>query len=73
MAPLVREALRTLELAVGLPKFEPGKSTKRFTLAVSDFTTLMIASCRRHQEASGLYGLEDIAALGVGAAGGRRL
>ena len=43
MAPLVREALRSLELAVELPKFDPGKSTKRFTLAASDFTTLMIA------------------------------
>jgi DNA-binding transcriptional LysR family regulator len=44
MAPLVREALRSLELAVELPKFEPGKSTKRFTLAAGDVTTLMIAS-----------------------------
>lgn len=44
MAPLVREALKSLELAVELPKFDPGKSTKRFTLAANDFTTLMIAS-----------------------------
>lgn len=43
MAPLVRDALRSLELAVELPRFDPGKSTKRFALAASDFTTLIIA------------------------------
>ncbi|MBR0756496.1 LysR family transcriptional regulator [Bradyrhizobium jicamae] len=44
MAPLVREALKSLEIAVELPKFEPDKSTKLFTLAANDFTTMMIAS-----------------------------
>jgi DNA-binding transcriptional LysR family regulator len=44
MAPLVRKALRSLEIAVELPKFEPDKSTRQFTLAISDFTTYLIAS-----------------------------
>jgi len=44
MAPRVREALKSLELAVDLTKFEPAKSTKRFTLAASDFTTQIIGS-----------------------------
>jgi DNA-binding transcriptional LysR family regulator len=44
MAPLVREALRSLEAAVEVPKFAPSRSTKRFTIAASDFTTMVIAS-----------------------------
>ena len=44
MAPLVREALKSLELAVDLTRFEPDKSTKRFTLAANDFTTLIIGT-----------------------------
>ena len=43
MAPLIREALKTLEAAIGLPKFEPGSSTKKFTIAASDFTTMTVA------------------------------
>ncbi len=42
MAPLIREAWRSLEAAVGLPKFEPASSTRRFTIAVSDFVTLIM-------------------------------
>jgi DNA-binding transcriptional LysR family regulator len=43
MAPLIRDAWRSLEAAIGLPKFEPGTSTRRFTIAASDFvTTLMV-------------------------------
>lgn len=36
MAPLVREAWQSLEIAVGAPKFEPDKAARRFTIAVSD-------------------------------------
>jgi len=43
MAPLVREALKTLEAAIGLPKFDPGSSTKQFTIAANDFTTMIVA------------------------------
>jgi DNA-binding transcriptional LysR family regulator len=42
MAPLVREAWKSLEAAIGRPKFEPGNSTRRFTIAVSDFITTVI-------------------------------
>src|SRR5690242_7298947 len=31
MAPLIREAWRSLEAAIGKPEFEPGKSSGRFT------------------------------------------
>ena len=44
MAPLVREALRSLEAAVELPRFNPASSTKQFTLAANDFTTMVLAS-----------------------------
>ena len=44
MAPLVRDALRFLETAVELPKFDPANSTKQFTLAANDFTTMVLAS-----------------------------
>ena len=43
MAPLVRDALKALEAAVELPKFEPGGSTRKFTIAANDFTTMVIA------------------------------
>lgn len=42
MAPLVNEAWRSLEAAIGLPKFEPASSTRRFTIAVSDFVTMIM-------------------------------
>src|SRR5690242_13650785 len=43
MAPFIREAWRSLEAAIGKPKFEPTSSTKRFTIAVSDFVaTVMV-------------------------------
>jgi DNA-binding transcriptional LysR family regulator len=42
MAPLIREAWKSLEAAIGLPKFEPGSSTRRFTIAVSDFVTMVM-------------------------------
>ncbi len=44
MAPQIREALRTLEVAVELPHFDPKASTKQFTLAANDFTTMVLAS-----------------------------
>src|SRR6266702_1128539 len=44
MAPQVREALRALEAAVELPTFTPATSTKQFTLAANDFTTMVLAS-----------------------------
>jgi DNA-binding transcriptional LysR family regulator len=43
MAPLVREALKTLEAAIGPPKFDPASSTRRFTIAANDFTTMIVA------------------------------
>ena len=39
MAPLVRQAWISLEAAIDRPKFEPRKSTMRFTIAMSDFVT----------------------------------
>src|SRR5271167_3227046 len=44
MAPLIREALKSLETAIELPRFEPATSTKKFTIAASDFTTMVVAS-----------------------------
>jgi len=43
MAPQVRQALRSLEAAVELPTFAPALSTKSFTLAANDFTTMVLA------------------------------
>ena len=43
MAPLVRDALRALESAIDSPIFEPATSSKRFTIAANDFTTMVIA------------------------------
>jgi DNA-binding transcriptional LysR family regulator len=42
MAPLVREALKSLEAAIELPAFEPGISSRTFTIAANDFTTLVV-------------------------------
>jgi DNA-binding transcriptional LysR family regulator len=42
MAPLIREAWKSLEAAIGLPKFEPRNSARRFTIAVSDFITMIM-------------------------------
>jgi len=43
MAPLIREAWKSLEEAIGPTKFEPRNSNRRFTIAVSDFiTTVML-------------------------------
>ena len=44
MAPQVREALRSLEAAVEQPRFVPAASTRQFTLAANDFTTMVLAS-----------------------------
>src|SRR4051794_3079366 len=43
MSPLIDEAWKSLEAAIGLPKFEPNSSTRRFTIAVSDLVTLVMA------------------------------
>lgn len=42
MAPLIREAWRSLEAAIGPPNFELSSSTRRFTIAVSDFVSLIM-------------------------------
>jgi DNA-binding transcriptional LysR family regulator len=42
MAPLIREGWKSLEAAIGMPKFEPGNSARRFTIAVSDFVTMVM-------------------------------
>jgi DNA-binding transcriptional LysR family regulator len=43
MATMVREALKSLEAAIELPKFEPATSTRKFTIAANDFTTMVVA------------------------------
>jgi DNA-binding transcriptional LysR family regulator len=43
MAGMVREALKTLETAIELPKFEPSISARKFTIAANDFTTMVVA------------------------------
>lgn len=42
MAPLIRQAWRSLETAVGVPKFEPSNANRQFTIAVSDFVTIVM-------------------------------
>ncbi len=42
MAPLIRDAWKSLEVAIERPKFDPRSSTRRFTIAVSDFVTSVI-------------------------------
>lgn len=44
MAPQIREALRSLEAAVELPVFDLSNSSKKFSLAANDFTTMVLAS-----------------------------
>jgi len=44
MASQVCDALRSLEAAVELPVFDPATSTRQFTLAANDFTTMVLAS-----------------------------
>ena len=48
MAGMVRNALKSLEAAIELPKFEPATSTRKFTIAANDFTTLVLASRLLH-------------------------
>jgi DNA-binding transcriptional LysR family regulator len=43
MAPLIREAWRSLEAAIGTPNFEPSKSARRFTIAASELVTTVMA------------------------------
>lgn len=43
MAGKVREALKMLEAAIELPKFDSATSTRTFTLAANDFTTMVVA------------------------------
>ncbi|MGY0572485.1 LysR substrate-binding domain-containing protein [Bradyrhizobium sp. RDM12] len=44
MAPLIREAWKSLEAAIEPPKFDPRNSARRFTIAVSDFIATVIMS-----------------------------
>src|SRR5258705_6851909 len=44
MAGIVRDALKSLEAAIELPVFEPATSTRKFTIAANDFTTMVLAS-----------------------------
>jgi DNA-binding transcriptional LysR family regulator len=48
MAGMVRDALKALEAAIELPKFDPATSTKTFTLAANDFTTMVLAQSLLH-------------------------
>ncbi len=48
MAGMVRDALKTLEAAIELPKFDPASSTRTFTLAANDFTTMVVAPSLLH-------------------------
>jgi DNA-binding transcriptional LysR family regulator len=51
---LIREAWKSLETAIERPSFDPRSSTRRFTLAVSDFVTMVVAPdllCRLNAEA----------------------
>lgn len=43
MAGMVRDALKSLEAAIELPRFEPATSTRKFTIAANDFTTMVLA------------------------------
>ncbi|WP_315837517.1 LysR family transcriptional regulator [Bradyrhizobium prioriisuperbiae] len=43
MAPLVRSALKSLESAIESPTFVPATSTRTFTIAANDFTTMIVA------------------------------
>jgi len=45
---MIREALQSLEAAIELPKFEPAISTRKFTIAANDFTTMVFAARLLH-------------------------
>ena len=42
MAPLIREAWRSLEMAIGNPRFEPSKSTTQFVIVASELVTTVV-------------------------------
>jgi Transcriptional regulator len=42
MAPLIRDAWKSLEAAIGTPKFDPSSSARRLTIAVSDFVATVV-------------------------------
>lgn len=42
MAPLIQQAWKSLTRAIDPPKFEPSSSTRRFTIAMSDFATMVM-------------------------------
>jgi DNA-binding transcriptional LysR family regulator len=44
MAGMIRNALKSLEAAIELPKFEPATTSRKFTIAANDFTTMVLAS-----------------------------
>lgn len=43
MAPVVSQSLQSLEAAIEAPNFDPQTSRKRFTIAASDSTTMILA------------------------------
>jgi DNA-binding transcriptional LysR family regulator len=43
MAGMIRDALKSLEAAIELPRFDPATSTRKFTIAANDFTTMVLA------------------------------
>jgi DNA-binding transcriptional LysR family regulator len=43
LAGTVRQALKSLEAAVDPPRFDPATSDRTFTIAASDFTTMVVA------------------------------
>jgi DNA-binding transcriptional LysR family regulator len=48
MAPLIRDAWKSLERAIVTPKFDPSSSARRLTIAVSDFVaTVMVPDLLR--------------------------
>ncbi|WP_334273114.1 LysR family transcriptional regulator [Bradyrhizobium symbiodeficiens] len=42
MAPLIREAWRSLEMAIGSPRFEPSNSTRQFVIVASELVTTVV-------------------------------
>lgn len=48
MSPIVRQSLRSLEAMIEAPNFDPHTSRKRFTVAASDSTTMIIAPILLH-------------------------
>lgn len=48
MAPLIRDAWKSLEAAIGSPEFDPSRARMRFTIAVGDLeTTVMVPTLLR--------------------------